>query len=426
MMTCTLCLLLCSLCSRADDLSTTKSCASPAVSAALIQQRSEMKQATHLASPVPAAHHAVFAAFIQNHGRAYKPDSEEYQRRLVFFSSRLAKADALNSRPGKLWTAGATKLADFSEEEFARLRGWAGRASPTRGNGKASSFGAVALAQVDSLPAESTRWSNLKSLKVRNQGSCGSCWAVTASTVLDAHAEIYNSPQKSFGAQSILDCTPNPHKCGGDGGCQGATVELAMNQVMRRGVLPEDDQVYVGRDMDCKKSLLQVSGLGDHISDSNDLASEGRRDASEGDAGLKVGMTGWERLPENKYAPLLRAVAELGPVGVSVGASAWDLYVGGVFDGCGKDVVINHAVTLVGYGKDQVFGAKYWLIQNSWGPDWGESGHIRLLRSETEEQDYCGTDDQPQEGTACEDGPASVKVCGMCGILYDNVVPHFK
>jgi cathepsin L len=251
---------------------------------------------------------------------------------------------------------------------------------------------------------------------------------VTASTVLDAHGEIYNAAQSSFGAQSILDCTPNPHKCGGKGGCQGATVELAMNQVMRRGVLSEDEQEYVGQDMTCrkKKSLLQFAGLGDHAADSNDLSSEGRRDASEGDAGLKIGMIGWERLPENKYAPLLRAVAELGPVAVSVAAREWDLYVGGVFDGCHKDAVIDHAVTLVGYGKDKVSSVKYWLIQNSWGPDWGESGHIKLLRSETEETDYCGTDNQPQDGTACENGPASVKVCGMCGILYDNVVPHFN
>lgn len=410
-----LCLLLCSLNSHAKDISSTGSCSSPAVSTALIQQRSEAKQAKHLAA---------FAAFIQTHGRAYKTGSEEFQRRLILFSDRLSKADALNARPDKLWTAGATKHADFSEEELARLRGWAGRASPTRGNSKATSLSSVALAQEDALPAESMRWTKLNALSVRNQGGCGSCWAVTASSVLDAHAEIYNSSQKSFGAQSILDCTPNPHKCGGTGGCEGATVELAMDQVLRRGVLSEDNEAYEGEDMDCKKSLLQTGG--DHTSDSYDLSSEGRRDAKQGDAGLKVGMIGWTRLPENKYSPLLRAVAALGPVAVSVGASSWQMYMDGIFDGCEKDAVIDHAVTLVGYGKDKRSGVKYWLIQNSWGSDWGEGGRIRLLRSETEETDHCGTDSQPQEGTGCENGPASVKVCGMCGILYDNVVPHFK
>jgi len=252
---------------------------------------------------------------------------------------------------------------------------------------------------------------------------------VAASTVLDSHAEIYKSSQASFAAQNILDCTPNPRKCGGSGGCQGATTELAMDQVMKHGALTEDQDSYRGSDMKCKKSLLQISGGGsgdDHLDSSNDLSSEGLRHAASSDAGPKFGMMGWERLPENIYTPLLRAVAEHGPVGVSVDAGPWSLYSGGVFDGCEKDAVINHAVTLVGYGKDHTKGAKYWLIQNSWGDDWGENGRIRLLRREEDETDHCGKDAQPLDGTGCEGGPASVKVCGMCGILYDNVVPYFK
>jgi len=379
-----------------------------------------------LVPSAPAEHHAAFAAFIQRHGRTYKQGSEEYQRRFDLFSARLEKAAVLNARPGKLWTAGATKHADFSEEELSRLRGWSGSASPRRGGAGKSLRSGIALAQEDALPDEVTSWNNLSVLqKVRDQGGCGSCWAVATSTVLDSHGEIYKSPQASFAAQNILDCTPNPRKCGGSGGCQGATVELAMNQVMTNGVLTEDQDAYVGSDMKCKKSLLQISGagLGDNTENSNDFSSEGQRHAASSDEGLKFGMTGWERLPENKYIPLMRAVAEHGPVGVSVDASPWSLYMGGVFDGCGKDAVINHAVTLVGYGKDT---AKYWLIQNSWGGDWGESGRIRLLRREQDETDHCGKDDQPLEGTGCEGGPASVKVCGQCGILYDNVVPYFK
>eukprot|EP00930_Biecheleria_cincta_P058645 TRINITY_DN4444_c0_g1_i1.p1 TRINITY_DN4444_c0_g1~~TRINITY_DN4444_c0_g1_i1.p1 ORF type:complete len:407 (-),score=82.71 TRINITY_DN4444_c0_g1_i1:63-1283(-) len=377
-----------------------------------------------LAPSAPTEHQAAFAAFVQRHRRTYEKDSQEYHRRLALFSARFEKAKALNARPGKLWTAGTTKHADFSEEELAQLRGWSGSATATRGRGAAKSFrSGLSLAQDAALPDEVTRWNDLASLKVVNQGSCGSCWAVAASTVLDAHAEIYNSSQKSFSAQNILDCTPNPRNCGGTGGCEGATVELAMDQVLKRGVLTQDQDAYVAKDMQCQKSLLQFSG--DHISDSNDLTSEGRRYVESGDAGIKFGMTGWERLAENKYTPLLRAVAEHGPVGVSADASQWNMYMGGIFDGCTKDAVINHAVTLVGYGKDKS-GVKYWLIQNSWGDDWGENGRIKLLRKDSDESEQCGTDSQPQDGTGCEGGPASVTVCGMCGVLYDSVVPYFK
>jgi len=44
---------------------------------------------------------------------------------------------------------------------------------------------------------------------------------------------------------------PNEHKCGGDGGCKGATVELAYDYTMKNGLQEEADVPYLAKDHAC-------------------------------------------------------------------------------------------------------------------------------------------------------------------------------
>ena len=47
---------------------------------------------------------------------------------------------------------------------------------------------------------------------------------------------------------------------------------------------------------------------------------------------------------------------------------------------------VNHAVTIVGYGKsDRPDCNTYWLIKNSWGPNWGEKGFFKLCADKSNE-----------------------------------------
>eukprot|EP00913_Durusdinium_trenchii_P001584 g1467.t1 len=89
---------------------------------------------------------------------------------------------------------------------------------------------------------------------------------------------------------------------------------------------------------------------------------------------------GFVRLSPNVAYPLQYALSTQGPVVVSADASNWETYGGGIFDGCGRNAAVNHAVLAVGYGRSPQ--GKYWIIRNSWGREWGESGHMRLLRFE--------------------------------------------
>ena len=132
------------------------------------------------------------------------------------------------------------------------------------------------------------------------------------------------------------------------------------------------------------------------------------------------------RLPKNNYTALMNAVASKGPIAISVAAEPWQLYESGVYDGnCGAD--IDHAVQLVGYGNQpkKLFKkeADYWLVRNSWGGSWGEGGYIRIERFGANSKPPCLTDTKPGDGTACKGGPATIQVCGLCGILSDSSYP---
>jgi len=175
--------------------------------------------------------------------------------------------------------------------------------------------------------------------------------------------------------------------------------------------------------------------------------------------GVLLGMHGYHMLERNKEQPLLMAVYQHGPVAISVAADQWFEYNSGIFDGCPKDNIVDHAVTLFGFGEataqqhddpnsfpvlltpvERRHGQdnesphfestvkKYWHIRNSWGTSWGEKGFIRLLRKGGfgEENEYCGTDTDNSQGTGCKGDAKVVQVCGMCGSLWDSVVPHFQ
>ena len=51
--------------------------------------------------------------------------------------------------------------------------------------------------------------------------------------------------------------------------------------------------------------------------------------------------------------------------------------------------VLNHEVTLVGYGKRD--GEEYWIVKNSWGRDWGIDGYFHISTRNTD----CGITTEP-------------------------------
>jgi len=356
--------------------------------------------------------------------------TKEFELRQGIYEGRLEEVQGHNSNPDRRWNAVVNHLSDRTKDELSQLRGLRAMQSTKRGKGVVGAHSSkgqfLGQIKVAVLPEEKS-WEHLAAVQAEtDQGACGSCWAIATAVMLQANAEIYGH-NRTFATQELVSCVPNPHSCGGSGGCQGATVELGMNWIMEQGLDTNAGTPYMAKDMTCKKRsavLITDAGVGSGSSLEDMIAVGFHGAKSHLSPSMSFGLKGWERLPENEYEPLMRAVAERGPVAVSVGADGWNSYGAGVFDSCGKDSTIDHAVTLIGYGIDKARKEKFWTIKNSWGSSWGENGKIRLLRQEGNV--HCGTDSQPKVGTGCDGGPSEVHVCGMCGILYDAVVPHFQ
>lgn len=148
--------------------------------------------------------------------------------------------------------------------------------------------------------------------------------------------------------QNLIDC--NRDAVVGNFGCAGGDMIAAFDYLMdAEGLAMASDYPYQAADwFQCAPSQ----------SDSNGNISS-----------YETIETGDENL-------LMKFVATRGPIAIAIDASlsSFQSYKTGVYydENCSLDV--NHAVLLVGYGRDKKTNEDYWLVKNSYGPTWGEKG----------------------------------------------------
>ena len=165
-------------------------------------------------------------------------------------------------------------------------------------------------------------------------GSCGSCWAFSATGALEGQL----SPCTSLSEQDLVGCDKS------DGGCGGGSMSSAFRWVSQNGIASESAYPYT-RSSSCDSSKKN-----------NPVATcSGSRSAS-GISGLKS------------------AVASH-PVSIGVTGSYLQHYQGGIIDDSACSGQLNHGVLAVGYGSS---GGDYFRVKNSWGSGWGESGYFRV------------------------------------------------
>jgi len=283
----------------------------------------------------------------------------EYNHRLFIFSSNLLTIMQLNAaeyaRNPDIHRArfAITVHADWTLEEFKSVRLTL----------KAQTFPETVRFRHDQSQAEEENaslisCSRVTSGPVRDQGSCGSCWAfATIEQLRYAFFYKYRRDSGKLSAQYLMDCMPPAEtSCYAGlyvpmvGGCCGGLPNLADKWLEESGGLPttQDYGPYLSGDMPfrpfaCRanvtKAVKPVGGV-------TQLRTE---------------------------TEIANAFCNSGSVSIGVAADQLMYYAGGILDGSSCPASWpNHAVVVVGIDRSY-YDSPVHIVQNSWGTNWGVS-----------------------------------------------------
>jgi len=262
------------------------------------------------------------------------------------FKDNLIRAEWMNANTEDMAEYGITEYFDLEPEEFQRIFLNGGRK--------------IDAELLDTLP-EATINPNIVApdefdwrsqgvvTEVKNQGSCGSCWAFSTTGNLESRWYLAKKQLVSLSEQFLVDCD---HACTDnvcDQGCLGGLMWTAMQYIIdSKGIPSEKDYPYQGYDAKCH------------------------------DATRVVTISKWEKVSQNEEQ-IKDYLYQNGPISVALNANPLQFYLKGICDPliCNAKA-LNHGVLLVGYGTE---GNKhFWIVKNSWGGNWGEKGYFRMIR----------------------------------------------
>ncbi|KAF5282974.1 hypothetical protein FQA39_LY04845 [Lamprigera yunnana] len=287
--------------------------------------------------------------------KTYNTFEEERYRREIFIENR-NKVSKFNQEYGSGLHTFVQKLNNFADllhHEFNKQLNGFNRTITDKPGPERTSSAFIKSANVG-LP-ESVNWKEIGAVtSVKNQGTCGACYAFAAAGALEGQMFRRSGYLINLSPQNLIDCT----EAYTNNGCIGGVIEYTYEYIKdNKGIDTEDFYPYEGKDgFQCR---YRPEGYGAHT-------------------------TGYILIDENDEQALEMAVATIGPVAVAIDASqdSFQFYSDGVyFDPQCKSSIedLNHAVLVVGFDVEPN-GQKYWLIKNSYGSEWGIGGYMKIAK----------------------------------------------
>jgi len=313
-----------------------------------------------------------FHEWAKDFNRNY-PTIEESAHRYGIWLHNLERISQTNSQQLS-YKLRLNQFADLTDDEFRlKVHGSKGSCYQRNKNMPRISTNVVGETKANSIGANPTSvdWTTKGVVTpVKNQGSCGSCWAFSATGSTECEYAIKNAVLNSLSEQQLVDCS----YAEGNLGCDGGEMDSAFKYIEKEGGLcTETEYPYTGTDGTCKASSC----------------------------GTKYNpITTYTDVTKDNEADLETATVS-GCISVAIEADqyAFQYYSSGILTGtCGTS--LDHGVLVVGYGVSS--GQDYWKVKNSWGTSWGEAGYVLICKACNKNgvEGECGINMQPSYPTA--------------------------
>jgi len=299
--------------------------------------------------------HEGFLSWKQAHEKTYESEAMHAYRQHVWeMNLELVEQHNAEFNKGReSYTLEMNKYADLTAAEFGAMM------SRPKVKRSAASARAVHVRSNTTTPDEMD-WRTVKNVvtAVKDQGSCGSCWAFSAVAAMEGAYNYKSGSLNSFSEQELVDCTKKgSYSCARGGEMSDGIEEIVKDHSGK--INTEQQYPYTAKS---------------HI----------RYDCEAKDSeAIETGITGFVAIPQGDEDALKDASATKTIISVAIDASSekFQLYSKGVYaPGSCSSSNLDHGVAVVGYGA--LDNNDYWIVKNSWGESWGMDGYVLMSRND--------------------------------------------
>ena len=332
--------------------------------------------------PTPHLHHEDFdmlhphsaparADAAEAHFKEFDRDHQDEERHVRYglYHNARRYVNSLNRRKDT-YKLSVNKFADWTEEEKRAVRGRA-RTSKEEMEKVLSLSPPLRThsPSLEDLPSEIDWRPTGAVTPVKDQGTCGSCWSYGTTGSLEG--QLWKA-----------------------GGATGQAVPLSQQNLMDCSWPEGNNACDGGLDYNAWSWIKSHGGLATYASYGSYLNADGFCHFSDSDVVVGGQISGYVNVTEGSVDDMNDALANVGPLSVSIDASpdSFYYYAGGYYSNaeCKNGVDdLDHTVLAVGYveGPDGL----YTIVKNSWSTYWGDEGYVYIKQ----EGNICGVATTP-------------------------------